>query len=332
MSEASTPQTGLPFGPRDARVEAKFAEWNLKYRFEPALPIESIRVAEWAQVREADHLAPEDQVEEYRQQIAGGAVFPPVVLMAPDVLIDGNTRLRAHQKLRHKTIAAYVVDLASVQMAKSLAGTLNQMGGKRLTAEEAAEAAKTMMDMNFTDENIAREIGRSVEQVRYIRNQIEFGERARRLNLERHVPNINKDVRARLNTVKHDPPFSAFVDFVADVNPPRKVVSDVLKQVNEAKSDPDAIQIIETARQDNRPAGPPPRRLTLSPTIRQMSMHLPGLLSLSSDPVALLDPREDKRDERVRQWRELGNLSSKMLDLYGVGAEERQATPELAAV
>lgn len=326
MSDASTGQSALPFGPRDPRYEAKFTEWNLEYRFEPAFPVDAIRVADWAQVREKMHIAPMEQVEEYRQQMANGAVFPPVVLMGPETLIDGNTRLQATKRLHKKTIAVYIVELASVPMAKSLAGTLNQMGGKRLSAEEAAEAAKVMMGMEFTDEAIAREIGRSVEQVRRIRNQIEFGERTERLNLERQAEQISQDNRVRLNSIKHDPPFREFVDFVAEVAPPKKTVSDLLKKVNDAPSDADAITVIhETKRELGRPAGPPPRRPALPPEVTQANMHLAGLVKLAIDPTRMFDAREEKRDERIAQWRQLQELSQHMLNLYGVA--ERELVP-----
>jgi len=322
VPDASTQQQQSFFGPQDPRYEAKFREWNLEYRFEPAFPIEAIRIAEWAQVRRPGHIAPEEEAEEYRQHMANGAVFPPVILMAPETLIDGNTRLKATKKLHKKTIAVYIVELASVPMAKSLAGAINNMGGKRLSAEEAADAAKTMMDMNFTDEAIAREIGRSVEQVRRIRNQIEFAERSRKLNLERHAEQVSQDNRVRLNSVKHDPPFAAMVDFVAELAPPKKTVSEVLKQVNEANSDTDAITVIETAKRELRPAGPPPRRPTVSPQVTQMSMHLAGLLKFSAEPSQIFDPREDKREERTRQWQELVELGRKMLELYGAAERE----------
>src|SRR5580765_4959825 len=100
------------------------------------------------------------------------------------------------------------------------------------------------MAMNCTDEAIAREIGRSVEQVRYLRNQKEFAERSRRLKIEPQADMVAKDTRARLNSIKHDPPFAAFTEFVAEIQPPKKTVSDLLKAVQAAPSDKDAIDLI----------------------------------------------------------------------------------------
>lgn len=311
MSDASTSSS-----PRDARFEAKFLEWSLEFHYEPTFPVDGIAVAEWAQVRQPEHIAAEDAVEEYRQHMANGAAFPPVVLMAPSTLIDGNTRLKATERLRRKTIPAYIVSLPTVMMAKSLAAALNQMGGKRLTAEEAAEAAKTMMEMNFADEAIAREIGRSVEQVRRIRSQIEFGERTERLNLQRRADRVSQDNRVRLNSVKHDPPFAAMVELVGEFNPPYKTVTELLKKVNSAPSDKDAITVIADARSEMKPGGPPPRRITVSPEVQQTVLHLGGLIKLSANPMAILDLREDKREERIAQWQQLGDLARTMLDLY----------------
>jgi len=302
----------------DARYEAKFQEWNLEYRLEPAFPIDQLRVADWAQVRNANHVAPLDEVEEYRQQMANGANFPPVILMAPETLIDGNTRLAATKKLHKKTIAAYLINFPSVPMAKSLAAAINNLGGKRLSPEEAVEAAKLLMDMHFADEAIAREVGRSVEQVRRIRNQLEFVERTQALHLEHAAARVSPDNRARLNSVKHEPVFGEFVQFVAQAVPAKKTVTDLLKQVHNASSDADAISVIREAKRDYSTAGPPPhdRDTPISPQVRQVVMHVSALAKLSVDPEALFDPREDKRDERVQQWQQVAQLSARMLELY----------------
>lgn len=302
----------------DSRYEAKFQEWHLEYRLEPAFPIDQLRVADWAQVRSANHVAPQDEIEEYRQQMAAGAAFPPVILMAPDTLIDGNTRLGAARKLHKKTIAAYLINFPSVPMAKSLAGAINNMGGKRLSAEEAVDAAKLLMDMHFADEAIAREIGRSPEQVRRIRNQLEFAERTLKLHLENERDRISMDNRARLNSVKHDPVFGEFVEFVAQAVPAKKTITDLLKQVNAAPSDADAISAIVQARREYSSVGPPPRdrEVSISGTVRQVGMHISALVKLSADPEALFDPREDKREERSQQWQQVAQLSVRMLELY----------------
>ena len=310
----------LPLG--DPRYEAKFQEWNLEYRLEPEFPIDQIRVAEWAQVRDVMHIAPQDEIEEYRQQMANGAMFPPVILMAPETLIDGNTRLQAAKKLRRKSISAYVVNFPSVPLAKSLAAAINNMGGKRLSAEEAVIAARLLMDMHFADEAIAREIGRSVEQVRRIRNQLEFVERAQNLHMENAADHISMDNRNRLNGIKHEPVFGEMVQFVAERRPPQKTITDLLKQVQGAASDADAISAIEQAKSDYVPAGPPPGGVApVPPLVRQSIMHASALSNLSENPEFLIDTREDKREERIQQWRQVARLSTRMLELYGPGQE-----------
>ena len=319
---APQPQQTLPIlDGRDPRFEAKFREWNLEYRYEPSLPIEDIRVADWAQVRDASlgHVAPDAEVEEYRQHMANGAHFPPVVLMSPDVLIDGNTRRKAALKLRLKTYPAYVVELASLQIAKSLGAALNQLGGKRLTADEASAAAETLMSMNFNDEAIAREIGRSVEQVRYLRNQKEFAERSRKLKIEHQADQVAKDTRARLNSIKHDPPFAAFTEFVAEVQPPKKTVTELLKAVQAAPSDADAITLITQQKRELRPAGPPPQRPTVNPAVGQANMNLNALLKYE-DPTVFLETRPDRREQAIANWQRVGQLSQRVLELYGATA------------
>jgi len=126
------------------------------------------------------------------------------------------------------------------------------------------------------------------------------------------------DNRARLNSVKHEPVFGEFVKFVAQAAPAKKTVTDLLKEVNTAPSDADAISAIQQAKRDYSTAGPPPRDrdVPISPQVRQVLMHVSALTKLSVEPEALFDPREDKREERIQQWQQMAQLSTRMLELY----------------
>lgn len=302
---------------RDPRVEAKFLEWNVDYRHEPEFPVDKMRLADWAQVRFEANRAPKDIVEEYRVHMSNGAAFPPIVLMSPDVLIDGNTRRAAAILLRRKTFPVYIGDFTTPKLAKAFAAALNNMGGKRLSPLEAAEAARELMEQGFADESIAREIGRSIEQVRRVRNEAELFTRAERLKLTEQATALSPDQRIHLNRIKHDPPLAEALELVAKIKPDRGLLRDLVVKIDQAPSDADAIDVIAAARRDWRPAGPPPHRVTVPFEIRQASMHLGGLLKLAENPAAVLDEREDQREATIGKWQRVHEFSAQMLELYG---------------
>src|SRR5258707_1224478 len=124
-----------------------------------------------ARVRAAPHIAPARRVEEYTQQTRNGAVFPPILIRKPNILIDGNTRLAAAKRVGRKTFPAIVVEIDSPERAKILAAAVNQMGGERLTSGEAHEASLLMMQQGYPDLAIARELGRDMSQGRRWRIQ-----------------------------------------------------------------------------------------------------------------------------------------------------------------
>src|SRR5262245_36926119 len=57
-AQASVPTSG-ELDPRQLGIhaEAKLVEWQIPYEYQPAFPLDEIRVADWIQVREARHLA-----------------------------------------------------------------------------------------------------------------------------------------------------------------------------------------------------------------------------------------------------------------------------------
>lgn len=301
--------------------EAKFDEWNLPYTFVPEIRLDDMRVADWAQVREGSHIAPQEQVAEYAEQMRHGAQFPPLVLMEakPPVLIDGNTRRAAAKLLRLKSFPAYIVETGTVEMAKILAGSLNQMGGKRLTTDEAHSLALLMLARDMADEAVAREVGRSATQVRQWRRIKEAEAHAAKLGMAEQFETIDRPAKLRLAEITHDLPFAEAVKLVAEVKPKPKVIQDMVKEVVKAPSDTEAVDVVRQVRAELKPAGPPPHRPNLlNPAARQARMHLGGLIKLREDPVALVDLTH--REEELARWTELSHLITAVFNVLGVEA------------
>jgi len=313
------PVIGKP-DPRTAglQIEAKLVDWQLSYDYQPEYQIDDVRVADWIQVREARHLADKDTLTEFVTQMREGAVYPPIVLMEPDVLVDGNHRLNAARQLKRRAIPAFVVRFATVDMAKSFAAAMNQMNGRRLTADEAFEVASTMFGMGLADDAIAREVGRSQESVRQMRRKKEFGERADRLGISDAVEGVKDAQRVKLTMIDHDPVFDVATKIVAEARPPMADVNKLVKLAQDAASDGEAIEALNRMRAELAPAGPPPKRVTVPAEVRQARMYLGGLAKLRTNPTSLLDlASEETRATSILRWQQIGELAGEVLRLYG---------------
>jgi ParB-like chromosome segregation protein Spo0J len=311
--------------PRTAgiQVEVKLRDWNLSYEYVAEFPAEKIRSVDWTQVRSAtDHAGADKQtLGEFRMQMMQGAVFPPVVIMEPDVLVDGNHRVAAAKSLRRKAFPAFVVKFSSVDLAKSFAAAMNQLNGRRLTTQEAFQAAVTMMARGMADEAIAREVGRAPSSVRDMRRQNEFAERSSAMpELRKLMEKAPIPVRAqqKLASISHDPAFAEAVKVVAETRAPMQTVNEIVEAAVKARTDTDAIVAVRAKRAELAPAGPPPHRVTVPQSVRNCRMWLGGILKFRANATILLDTQsEETRVKAAEQWRQVQGLAAEMIDLYG---------------
>ena len=302
-------------------AEAMLRDWNLTYEYNPAFSLDEIRVVDWTQVRSATEHAGADKetLSEFRTQMAQGAVYPPIIIMHPVELVDGNHRVAAAKALRKKTLPAFIVQFNSVDLAKSFSAAINQKNGRRLTSQEAFEAATTMMARGMADEAIAREIGRSVTLVREMRRRNEFATRAAGIpEIAKIAETIPEKSRIKLAQISHDPAFAEAVKVIAETKAPAKTVSEIVEAATSARTDTDAIAAVRAKRAELAPAGPPPHRVMSPAEIRQATMHLGGLLKFAERPVSMLDVASpERRAESLSKWQQIRDLAVKVIDLYG---------------
>lgn len=287
--------------PNDQRFEALFQRWNLKWKFVAELPLSSLKTIDEAQIRDLDHVAIPESVHEYELQMKGGAVFPPVVLMAPDILIDGNTRVTAARNLGRAAFPAYLIDGIDISFAKMLAAALNQLGGRRLTSAEANSSALIMMDLGWTDEAVGRELGYSAESVRRWRRERDFASRIEQLDLAQPAARLSKRQRLDVGRIAHSEPFAEVIKLIADVKPDQNELKELIATVEKAPSDAEAMQSISQARQDWTPVGPDPKRVYRNKAAQQLRMHLGGLVKVLATPAAVYDSTAAESDaDKIR--------------------------------
>lgn len=308
--------------PQDPRIlgvliEAKLQNWNIAYDYLPAFDLDQLEVVEVAQVRFAEHRINPAQVEEYRQQMLNGATFPPLVVMHPNIVVDGNTRRSAAMKARIKTMPAFIARFPSTALARAFAAAVNQTGGRRLAADEARASAQALLEANYTEEAVALEIGYSRTQVGKWKTEMAFAERARQTGIAHAVDEVKRAQQHQLGQIKSHPVFAEATRVVMDLNPTNKDVADLVKIAKEAHSDADGLQKIAEARASLAPAGPPPHRPSVSPALAAWRRCAPQILGHDHNPLDFIEVDPDRRVAAVEMWRQIRALSDGVLAGYG---------------
>jgi ParB-like chromosome segregation protein Spo0J len=298
------------------QIEAKLLDWNIPYEYDPEMPIAEIRRVEAAQTRTLEHLADASQIERYTAQMEAGAVFPPILLLNRDLLLDGNTRLAAAKKLRRKTIPAFHADFPNGELGRSFAAALNQQNGRPLSTEEAHRAALSLLSFGHTEESVAREIGYSRTAIGHWRKEKEFSERTKLTRTENKAAGISRIDQRKLADIKLSTPFAAVLDLVADVRPKTSLVTELVKAVQQAPSEADALEVVAKHRAEMVPAGPPPHRTAAAPELQAVRRSLPQLVNAAHNPMLLLESADDRKHTSIDQWQIVKDLATRVLDLY----------------
>lgn len=305
---------------RDERTEEVLNRWNLKWSLVVDHRLDGLKMIDTAQVRDLKNQKAPERTEQFATQMRNGATFPPVVVWAPDVLIDGNGRYFAARKVGYQTFPAYVVQIPDVKFALMLAAALNQMGGVRLEPAEAYRAAVNMLDMGWSDDAVARELAYSPESVRKWRRAVDVRDRAERLHLGDLTGRLKKTQIQEVGKVTHDEPFAALVRLVVDGRPELPDLKALVEKIGQAASDADAVALIESHRAEWVAIGPPPGRAYRSGPARQLHMYVGGLLSLGEAPLDEMY-ESTSAEAWLPKLRQASTLIASLVALY----EERQS-------
>ena len=311
----------------DTRIEGLLQEWGLGFDFEQEYPLKKIDAEyEDAQVREPLHRAPQETTEEFTTQMRGQlqqgrVLFPPLVLTHNGRLIDGNTRKAAAERNGLESFPAYLVKLDRPDQGKVLGAALNQMGGRRLTAEEAFAAAEKMMRDGSSDEAIARTLGRSVESVRNYRRERRYKEAAERTGVK-DLP-VTRSVQRVVADVTHDEPFRAAVQLAAETKATKKDVQELVREVGDARSEREELEVIERHRKKLKPSGPPPPRKAAHTAAKKAGQKLDALLAVVA-PAAELAPAA-LRDDLEPKWQRTRDLADQVLAAFAELPPEEQS-------
>lgn len=304
-----------PHHPAGALIEAKLRQFGLTFEYVEDLPLADTRIDPAVQVRHAGVIAPGARVKRYHQQMAAGAEFPPIVVRSGDyALLDGNTRVQAAGRLGRVGLPAYLVDSPANPLARRLAAALNQLGGEDLQEQDLRRAAISAKSHGESDAWIAREFGVDYTKVRRWVAQEQGREHAERVRLEPEFESLSETQKARLAEVSRDQPFAALVRACATRRAPAQGLRDLVKAVQGAGSDEDAVRIVEETV-SAWPALNEGDRRTSTPVALAAKMPVGALLA---------KPVEDWVDMRVRddmlpRWVELRDRAEAIIRAYNAG-------------
>ena len=300
-----------------ALVEAKLIEWAIPYEYVADFALADVQAIPSVQVRASEHIADADQVDQYAAHMKQGVTFPPIVILGDSILIDGNTRVAAARKAGIRSLPAFKCKFPNGELAVAFAAATNQMGGRRLTTEEAHAQANVLMRYGYEDDSIARELGYGRTQINNWRRERETHERAERTLVADKLPAISKTDQRKLAAIKQDAPFAAAVDAIASAKPKASIISDMVKRIIAAPSEADAISVVSAVRAEITPVGPPPHRATRTAEQVTAARVLPQLVKLQGRGLALVESDPERREAWVAQWATVRDLAAEVVGLHG---------------
>lgn len=311
---------------RDMRIESLLKEWNIEFDFDPEYPLGKLDADyDGSQVRSPEHRAPIENVTEYEVQMRAGAMFPPLVATHNGRLIDGNTRKAAAGHIGRGTFPVYLVKLPQASYGPMIGAALNQMGGKRLTPDEAFAAAETMIRNGHADEAIQRTIGKSPQSVRNYRRQTRFKDAAERTGVAELT--VSTGAQRALADIKLDAPFKEAVKLVAETKLPPRDVQELVAKIDETRSEGQALEVVAEMRAKHGPVGPPPQKTNATKAATAAGRKVKAFLAAITSPPSELAPAA-LRDDLEPDWRQMHELSGEVLMAFSDAPVE---TPEAPA-
>lgn len=300
---------------RNPQAENIFNRWNLSYELINDFSIDGIQDIAGQQVRFRAHIANNDIVDEYVEQYKNGAIFPPVVLAHPGTIIDGNTRLAMARKVGRVTFPVYMVKVSSLDLAKALGAALNQVGGIRLTADEAYQAAVDMMgeNLNFTDTQIAQITGKASWQVKNWRSEQQAALHAQRTGTTASLEAAPRTQHKTLAKVVLDAPFTAAVKLAGSRRLPNKTVTQMVEDIIKAPSEQDALAVVDAVAVDHPAGGPDGLVVVRNTKAQRMRMVLPQVINMRP-PEELFEADKASEDEKL--WREVRRVADGQISYY----------------
>lgn len=211
------------------------------------------------QIRSDVNLAPKKNVDAYEVQM-GYSTFPPLVVTADHVLVDGHTRVQARRN-RHAALGEPLIDRAIViglnwadtdedthRKIQLIGQAINNTGGERLDKEETRRMVANMLALGFGHDRIAAQAGVSKSTVRAAEKELKAASKMKALGLSAKFGKATVARAVGDAASLHDVPFTHLVNLAADAGLNATEVRELTEQASAAGSDEEALSVISARR------------------------------------------------------------------------------------
>jgi len=282
--------------------EAKLDAHGATYTYVASVPLADITRYPDAQAR--IRIAGSSKIGEYAEKVKQGEVFPPLVLGedgSPDyMLLDGNTRKFAYEKLGRTHTDAYIVTgIASNDAAIYLSGLFNGTNGVPLAREEVLRVVRAGKAEGMADTRIAKDYGIKPTFVNRLVTIDRFDTRAKGLGLTTDIP---ADTKTALASVADDSVLRSLLDLTLDADLKGKDVRTIVKEIAGKGSEADRLKVVSDERTDRAPSitAVATGRTTTAPPSKDSLMafgRIHSLMGKFPNPDLWVPVRQDTRDD-----------------------------------
>lgn len=234
-----------------------FSDWHFEY--EHSTPDDITRRV---QIRDEKHYAPPADITQLAAAMKRGDDIPPIVVTDDGYIIDGNTRIRAAQRLGFPKLPTIVVhetfDTASDAVRRRLqllGAAFNARHGRGIDRSEIASAVTAIaVDSRYDATRIAALLGVAERTVRDILTENKARERAEQAGV--HVNgSIPASQLRRLGGVSdkvNTEPYTELVKLTQDAGLTVTELGDVITKLRGTQSDEAALLLLDGERKARR--------------------------------------------------------------------------------
>lgn len=237
------------YAPYEDKLNARGAKW----RYVASVPLVDITRYPDAQARQ--RLSGSKTVNEYATKMQQGEVFPPLVIGEDGtvgyMMLDGNTRKAADEKLGRTHTDAYIVEIHDSNEALYLSALFNTIGPVPLTDDEILRAIRAGLAMNppMSGKTLAQDLGRTPLYISRIAQADAYDQRAERLGMAKDIPAQAKRILVQI------PDDSVLQDAVAltlDAELKSTDLTALVKEIGKQGSEADRRRVVADDRIDRQ--------------------------------------------------------------------------------
>lgn len=236
-----------------------FTDWS--FNWDQPVPAEEVRI----QVRNEKNVGQAGEVLVYAEAMRRGDKFPPVVYTRDGTRIDGNTRLRAAQKLGWPTFPAFVInqdikdaDEFTQERFFALGGAFNSGGPKPLSRAEMTSLVKRLArnPEHWTTDKVAQHLHIKRGTVQAVFAEIRAEQRAAALGVKLNgavCPSAKTQLGGKSEKLSDDV-FREVAQLTQAAALSTSDLSDLLKRVTTVTSgDVERLNLVATEREIRKP-------------------------------------------------------------------------------